>query len=52
MRFDVQPSTLGDGYLSGVDDAVRPLREAGAQVEYGGRWASWPGPRPTTGSAS
>ncbi|MFZ4151903.1 MMPL family transporter [Streptomyces pseudogriseolus] len=36
MRFDVQPSTLGDGYLNGVDDAVRPLREAGAQVEYGG----------------
>ncbi|CAL9348703.1 Membrane protein YdfJ [Streptomyces sp. enrichment culture] len=36
VRFDVQPSTLDDGYLSGVDDAVRPLREAGAQVEYGG----------------
>ncbi|MGA5879800.1 MMPL family transporter [Streptomyces cellulosae] len=36
VRFGVQPSTLGDGYLSGVDDAVRPLREAGAQVEYGG----------------
>ncbi|MYW52393.1 MMPL family transporter [Streptomyces sp. SID8376] len=36
VRFDVQPSTLGDGYLSGVDDAVRPLRKAGAQVEYGG----------------
>ncbi|MFF5343770.1 MMPL family transporter [Streptomyces althioticus] len=36
VRFDVQPSTLGDGYPSGVDDAVRPLREAGAQVEYGG----------------
>ncbi|MFD2278183.1 MMPL family transporter [Streptomyces lusitanus] len=36
VRFDVQPSTLGDGYLSGVNDAVRPLREAGAQVEYGG----------------
>lgn len=36
VRFDVQPSTLGDGYLHGVDDAVRPLRAAGAQVEYGG----------------
>ncbi len=36
VRFDVQPSTLGDGYLHGVDDAVQPLREAGAQVEYGG----------------
>ncbi|MCD9874629.1 MMPL family transporter [Streptomyces guryensis] len=36
VRFDVQPSTLGDTYLSGVDKAVQPLRSAGAQVEYGG----------------
>ncbi|MEV7737097.1 MMPL family transporter [Streptomyces sp. NPDC088921] len=36
VRFDVQPSTLGDGYLNGVDDAVQPLRAAGADVEYGG----------------
>ncbi|WP_432057359.1 MMPL family transporter [Streptomyces sp. bgisy022] len=36
VRFDVQPSTLGDGYLDGVDQAVEPLRQAGAQVEYGG----------------
>ncbi|MCX5053860.1 MMPL family transporter [Streptomyces sp. NBC_00474] len=36
VRFDVQPSTLGDSYLSGVDKAVQPLRSAGAQVEYGG----------------
>jgi RND superfamily putative drug exporter len=36
VRFDVQPSTLGDGYLNGVDKAVQPLRSAGAQVEYGG----------------
>ncbi|MCH5671221.1 MMPL family transporter [Streptomyces gilvus] len=36
VRFDVQPSTLGDGYLHGVDTAVQPLRSAGAQVEYGG----------------
>ncbi|MGW0498693.1 MMPL family transporter [Streptomyces sp. NPDC003007] len=36
VRFDQQPSTLGDGYLDGVDDAVQPLRSAGAQVEYGG----------------
>ncbi|MFJ9663489.1 MMPL family transporter [Streptomyces sp. NPDC101219] len=36
VRFDVQPSTLGDGYLDGVDDAVEPLRQAGAEVEYGG----------------
>ncbi|MFE0524634.1 MMPL family transporter [Streptomyces sp. NPDC058954] len=36
VRFDTQPSTLGDGYLNGVDKAVQPLRSAGAQVEYGG----------------
>lgn len=36
VRFDVQPSTLGDSYLNGVDSAVQPLRSAGAQVEYGG----------------
>ncbi|SEP76642.1 putative drug exporter of the RND superfamily [Streptomyces sp. yr375] len=36
IRFDVQPSTLGDAYLNGVDDAVQPLRAAGADVEYGG----------------
>ncbi|GAA3833296.1 MMPL family transporter [Streptomyces coacervatus] len=36
VRFNVQPSTLGDNYLNGVDKAVQPLRSAGAQVEYGG----------------
>ncbi|MGW0908481.1 MMPL family transporter [Streptomyces sp. NPDC002853] len=36
VRFDVQPSTLGDDYLNGVDKAVQPLRSAGVQVEYGG----------------
>ncbi|PNG20275.1 MMPL family transporter [Streptomyces cahuitamycinicus] len=36
VRFDVQPSTLGDDYLNGVDSAVQPLRSAGAEVEYGG----------------
>ncbi|WP_406181066.1 MMPL family transporter [Streptomyces canus] len=36
VRFDVQPSTLGDGYLHGVDTAVQPLRAAGVDVEYGG----------------
>src|SRR4051812_31612673 len=36
VRFDVQPSTLGDTYLNGVDDAVQPLRAAGVDVEYGG----------------
>ncbi|MFJ7181727.1 MMPL family transporter [Streptomyces massasporeus] len=37
VRFDVQPSTLGDDYLNGVDTAVQPLRSAGAEVEYGGQ---------------
>ncbi|MFJ2813436.1 MMPL family transporter [Streptomyces sp. NPDC087294] len=36
VRFDVQPATLGTGYLHDVDRAVQPLRAAGAQVEYGG----------------
>ncbi|MER5585696.1 MMPL family transporter [Streptomyces asoensis] len=36
VRFDKQPNTLGDDYLDGVDDAVQPLRAAGADVEYGG----------------
>ncbi|MGW0706128.1 MMPL family transporter [Streptomyces sp. NPDC002643] len=36
IRFDVQPSSLEDSYLDGVDDAVQPLRSAGAEVEYGG----------------
>ncbi|BBC29220.1 putative integral membrane export protein [Streptomyces graminofaciens] len=37
IRFDEQPSTLGDDYLDGVDDSVKPLRAAGADVEYGGQ---------------
>jgi RND superfamily putative drug exporter len=36
VRFDVQPSTLEDSYLDGVDQAVQPLRDAGVEVEYGG----------------
>ncbi|MGX2996070.1 MMPL family transporter [Streptomyces sp. JNUCC 64] len=36
VRFSVQPSTLGEDYLHGVDEAVAPLRSAGVDVEYGG----------------
>jgi len=36
VRFDVQPSTLQESYLDGVDHAVQPLRTAGVDVEYGG----------------
>ncbi|MFD3310844.1 MMPL family transporter [Streptomyces sp. NPDC058656] len=36
IRFDVQPSTLGDSYLDGVDSSVKSLRSAGVDVEYGG----------------
>ncbi|MGV9572179.1 MMPL family transporter [Streptomyces nigra] len=36
IRFDEQPSLLGDSYLDGVDSAVEPLRQAGVEVEYGG----------------
>lgn len=36
IRFDVQPATLEESYLDGVDTAVQPLRAAGVDVEYGG----------------
>ncbi|WP_078942648.1 MMPL family transporter [Streptomyces viridochromogenes] len=36
IRFDEQPSLLGESYLNGVDNAVEPLRQAGVDVEYGG----------------
>ncbi|MFF2951732.1 MMPL family transporter [Kitasatospora sp. NPDC057965] len=36
VRFDTNPTLLGDDYLTGVDAAVAPLRAAGVQVEYGG----------------
>ncbi|MFC1405629.1 MULTISPECIES: MMPL family transporter, partial [Streptacidiphilus] len=36
VRFDANPTSLGQGYLSGVDAAVAPIRAAGVQVEYGG----------------
>ena len=36
VRFGANPTSYGDSYLNGVDHAVRPLRQAGLQVEYGG----------------
>ncbi len=36
VRFDTNPTSLGSSYLHGVDQAVRPLRSAGVDVEYGG----------------
>ncbi|MGW2543969.1 MMPL family transporter [Kitasatospora sp. NPDC001574] len=36
VRFDANPTTLGESYLDEVDTAVAPLRAAGVQVEYGG----------------
>ncbi|MFG2601059.1 MMPL family transporter [Streptomyces sp. NPDC048462] len=36
VRFDVNPTSLGTGYLHQVDTAVEPLRTAGVDVEYGG----------------
>ncbi|MCX4671915.1 MMPL family transporter [Streptomyces sp. NBC_01381] len=46
VRFDVQPSTLGDDYLDGVDNAVQPLRAAGVEVEYGGPLGELARPEP------
>ncbi|MEV6211702.1 MMPL family transporter [Kitasatospora sp. NPDC051914] len=36
FKTDANPSTYGSDYLTQVDDAVAPLRQAGVQVEYGG----------------
>ncbi|MEW1911374.1 MMPL family transporter [Kitasatospora sp. NPDC085895] len=36
FKTDANPSTYGSDYLTKVDDAVAPLRQAGVQVEYGG----------------
>lgn len=36
VRFDVNPTSLDDAYLDQVDTAVKPLRSAGVEVEYGG----------------
>ncbi|MER6098855.1 MMPL family transporter [Streptomyces sp. NPDC001728] len=46
VRFSVPPSTLGTGYLSGVDAAVKPLRDAGVTVEYGGPLGELARPQP------
>ena len=36
IRFTENPGTFEKSYLDRVDDAVRPLRADGVQVEYGG----------------
>ncbi|WP_329171797.1 MMPL family transporter [Streptomyces decoyicus] len=46
VRFAVQPSTLDPDYLNGVDAAVRPLRSAGVEVEYGGPLGELARPEP------
>ncbi|MFJ9428487.1 MMPL family transporter [Streptomyces sp. NPDC101490] len=46
VRFSVPPSTLGTGYLTGVDAAVQPLRTAGVTVEYGGPLGELARPQP------
>ncbi|MEV4615788.1 MMPL family transporter [Kitasatospora sp. NPDC049258] len=46
IRFDSNPSTLGDPYLTGVDDAVAPLRAVGVEVEYGGSLGELARPAP------
>ncbi|MFJ8843388.1 MMPL family transporter [Streptomyces cyaneofuscatus] len=47
VRFSVQPSTLGASYLDGVDAAVKPLRSAGVDVEYGGPLGELARPEPS-----
>ncbi len=36
VSFDVVPTTLDDSYLEQMDTSVKPARDAGLQVEYGG----------------
>ncbi|MFE2937807.1 MMPL family transporter [Streptomyces sp. NPDC059255] len=36
VRFSANPTSFPHSYLDGVDKAVRPLRAAGVEVEYGG----------------
>ncbi|MDH6132780.1 RND superfamily putative drug exporter [Kitasatospora sp. MAA4] len=36
VRFDTNPTSLGHSYLTGIDEAVAPIRAAGVDVEYGG----------------
>lgn len=36
LQFNVSPSTLGDSYVSQLDNATAPARSANIQVEYGG----------------
>ncbi|MCU7825483.1 MMPL family transporter [Kitasatospora sp. DSM 101779] len=36
FKTDANPSTYGSDYLTQVDNAVAPMRQAGVQVEYGG----------------
>ena len=36
VKFDANPTSYGTSYLTGVDNAVAPLRAAGVEVEYGG----------------
>ncbi|UQI49396.1 MMPL family transporter [Streptomyces sp. HU2014] len=47
VRLDTPPATLGSSYLDGVDRAVRPLRAAGVQVEYGGPLGELARPEPS-----
>ncbi|MFJ6350927.1 MMPL family transporter [Streptomyces sp. NPDC092046] len=46
VRFSVPPSTLGTDYLNSVDTAVKPLRDAGVTVEYGGTLGELARPAP------
>jgi RND superfamily putative drug exporter len=37
VNFDTNPQSLGDAYISQVDKAVAPARQAGVKVSYGGQ---------------
>ncbi len=46
VNFDTNPQSLGDSYVSQVDDAVAPARKAGVKVSYGGQLGQAAAPKP------
>ena len=46
VNFDTNPQSLGDSYISQVDEAVAPARKAGVHVSYGGQLGQAAAPKP------
>ena len=46
INFDTNPQSLGESYISKVDNAVEPARKAGLHVSYGGQLGQAAAPKP------